>query len=242
MTRFLIIVPEVAAPPGLIGEALLELGHAYDAIYPRDRFASHAPLAYPGMPATPGDYRGLIVMGGPMSANDIEDFPFLAETMALIRAFDADQRPVLGVCLGAQIIAKALGGEVFPMGRLEAGYVAMQTTEHAEGDPVFAGLSGGFQAFHTHYEAVRNIAGATVLASGGASAVQAFRSGKKTYGLQFHPEVTLDIARDWVRKFGEAFCQDEPRLITDLDRDFGSYFAGSSRLCRVLVKNWVALA
>jgi GMP synthase-like glutamine amidotransferase len=240
--KFLIIVPEVAAPPALIGEALLEAGHAYDAIYPADHFASHAPLRYPGLPAEPGAYDGLIVMGGPMSAHDTAEHAFLLELMALIRGFGVAKRPVLGVCLGAQVIARAYGGEVYRIGRLEAGYVEMQTTPEAAADPVFAGVAGDFAAFHSHYEGFRNIPDAVTLATGGASPVQAFRIGAATYGVQFHPEATIDIARDWVRKFGAVFCKDEPRLITDLDRDFSTYFPSSARLCRTLVTEWARLA
>lgn len=240
--KFLVIVPENAAPPALIGEALLEQGHAYDAVYPMDRFASHSPLSYPGLPSAPGDYAGLVMMGGPMSANDTADHAFLQESMALIRGFGLAQKPVLGVCLGAQVIARAYGGEVFRMGGLEAGYVGMHTTPEAAADPVFGSLAGRFNAFHTHYEGVRNIPDAAVLASGGMSAVQAFRVGATTYGVQFHPEATIDIARDWVRKFGAVFCKDEPRLITDLDKDFSAHFPQSSRFCRNLVQNWSALA
>jgi GMP synthase-like glutamine amidotransferase len=240
--KFLIVIPEVAAPAGLIGEALVELGHGYDAIYPGEFFASHAPFAYPGLPQAPGDYAGLIVLGGAMSANDVATHAFLDQTADLIKSFEASCRPVLGVCLGAQIIARTYGGEVFRMPRLEAGYVEMTTMDPAEGDPVFAGLSGRFNAFHTHYESFRNIPGAVVLASGGAAAIQAYRIGKWVYGVQFHPEVTLDIARDWIRKFGQAFCRDEPRLVTDLDRNFAQYFPGSSRFCRRLTQNWALLA
>jgi GMP synthase-like glutamine amidotransferase len=240
--KFLIIVPELAGPPALIGEALLEQGHSYDAVYPMDRFASQSPLSYPGLPSEPGDYAGLVMMGGPMSANDTAEHAFLQESMALIRSFGLAQRPVLGICLGAQVIARAYGGEVFRLGGLEAGYVPMRTTAEAENDPVFADLTGPFTAFHTHYEAVRNIPAAAVLATGGMSAVQAYRIGAATYGVQFHPEVTIDIARDWVRKFGAVFCKDEPRLITDLDRDFAAYYRGSSRFCRRFIQNWANLA
>ena len=243
MTRkFLAIIPENAAPPALIGEALLEMGHAYDAIYPIDRYASHSPLSYTGFPSEPGDYAGLIMMGGPMSANDVADHAFLEESMSLIRSFGLAKKPVLGICLGAQVIARAYGGEVFRMSGLEAGYIGMHTTEAAAADPVFKNLTGRFAAFHTHYDAVRNIPEAVVLASGGMSPVQAFRVSAKTYGLQFHPEATIDIARDWVRKFGAVFCKDEPRLITHLDQDFAAHFPDSSRLCRNLVQNWSRLA
>jgi GMP synthase (glutamine-hydrolysing) len=241
--KFLAIIPENSAPPALIGEALLEMGHAYDAVYPIDRYASHSPLSYTGLPSEPGEYAGLIMMGGPMSANDVADHAFLEESMALIRGFGIAQKPVLGVCLGAQVIGRAYGGEVYRMKGLEAGYIGMHTTEAAADDPVFKHLAGKFSAFHTHYDAVRNIPEAVVLASGGMTAVQAYRiAGTKTYGVQFHPEATIDIARDWVRKFGAVFCKDEPRLITHLDQDFAAHFPDSSRLCRNLVQNWSRLA
>jgi GMP synthase-like glutamine amidotransferase len=176
-----------------------------------------------------------------MSAHDTAEHAFLIELMALIRGFGVARRPVLGICLGAQVIARAYGGEVFRLPKLEAGYVAMHTTQAAERDPVFAGLRGPFTAFHTHYEGVRNVPGATILASGGLSAVQAYRIGETTYAVQFHPEVTIDVARDWVRKFGAVFCKDEPRLVTDLDRDFAAHFAASSRFCREFVQNWSGL-
>jgi GMP synthase-like glutamine amidotransferase len=239
--KFLAIIPENSAPPALIGEALLENGDSYDAIYPMDRFASHSPLSYPGLPSEPGDYAGLIMMGGPMSANDTADHAFLQESMALIRSFGLAQRPVLGVCLGAQVIARAYGGEVFRLGGLEAGYIGMHTTAEAKDDPVFANLTGGFSAFHTHYEGVRNIPDATILATGGMSAVQAYRIGQTTYGIQFHPEATIDIARDWVRKFGAVFCKDEPRLITHLDSDFAAHFPSSAQWCRRFVQTWSKL-
>jgi len=243
MTRkFLVIVPENAAPPALIGEALLEQGDSYDAVYPMDRFASHSPLSYPGLPSEPGGYAGLIMMGGPMSANDTADHAFLEESMALIRSFGIARRPVLGICLGAQVIARAYGGEVFRMGGLEAGYVGMRTTAEAKNDAVFAHLAGSFSAFHTHYEGVRNIPEATVLATGGMTAVQAYRIGQTTYGLQFHPEATIDIARDWVRKFGAVFCKDEPRLITHLDTDFAAHFPASAQWCRRFVQSWSNIA
>jgi GMP synthase-like glutamine amidotransferase len=243
MTRkVLVIIPENSAPPALIGEALLENGDSYDAIYPMDRFASHSPLSYPGFPSEPGDYAGLVMMGGPMSANDTADHAFLQESMALIRSFGLAQKPVLGICLGAQVIARAYGGEVFRLGSLEAGYIAMHTTPEAKDDPVFANLPGNFAAFHTHYEGVRNIPEATVLATGGMSAVQAYRIGRTTYGLQFHPEATIDIARDWVRKFGAVFCKDEPRLITHLDSDFAAHYRNSADWCRNFVQSWSKIA
>jgi GMP synthase-like glutamine amidotransferase len=189
-----------------------------------------------------GDYAGLLVLGGPMSANDTDKHPFLGQTMNLIRAFAAGDRPVLGICLGAQIIARTFGGEVYRMGRLESCFHTLQLTAEGRADPVFSALGAEITSFQNHFEAVRDVPGAAVLATGGACPVQAFRIGRATYATQFHPEVTIDIVRDWVRKFGTAFTRDEPRLLTDLDRQFAAHFARARAQCQALVRSWMALA
>jgi GMP synthase-like glutamine amidotransferase len=241
MKRILIIVPELVAPPGILGQALIEQGVRYDAVFPVAKFASHAPMQYPGLPSGPGDYAGLIVMGGPMSAKDEHTFPFLTETMGLIRAFAAADRPVLGVCLGAQIIAHAFGGEIYRMGKLESGFYQLDLTAEGKADPLFRDIPAAITTFENHYEATRNTPGAVPLVTGGACPVQAFRIGSKTYGVQFHVEVTIDIIRDWIRVFGTDFCRDEPRLLTDLDRQFELHFPDYVRACNTLTRNWLAL-
>jgi GMP synthase-like glutamine amidotransferase len=236
------IVPEATAPAGLVGETLIGEGAIYDTLMPVERHASHAPFDYPGIPEAAGDYAGLVVLGGPMSANDTDQHSFLADTMSLIEEFAAADRPVLGICLGAQIIARTFGGEVYRMDRLESGFYTMDVTAEGKLDPVFGRLGGDVTSFQNHFEAVRNVPGAVPLATGGACRVQAFRIGRATYATQFHPEVTIDIVRDWIRKFGTAFTDDEPRLLTDLDRQFGRHFARHRAQCQALVRNWMTLA
>src|ERR1044071_926010 len=242
MSNFLMIVPEATAPAGLVGETLAGEGASYDTILPVERFASRSPFSYPGIPRDIGDYTGLIVLGGPMSANDTAKYPFLAETMSLARAFAAADRPVLGICLGAQVIARAFGGEVYRMDRLESGFRTMETTAEGRHDPVFSTLGSAITSFQNHFEAVRNVPGATALATGGACPIQAYRIGRATYATQFHPEVTIDIVREWIRKFGREFTDEEPRLMTDLERQFQESFARHRELCQGLVRNWLALA
>ncbi|WP_374653685.1 type 1 glutamine amidotransferase [Dongia sp.] len=241
MKRILIIVPELVAPPGILGQALIAQGVHYDAVFPVARFASYAPMDYPGLPQGPANYAGLIVLGGPMSARDEHLYPFLTETMALIRSFTAAERPVLGVCLGAQIIAHAFGGEIYRMDRLESGFHQLDLTPEGQRDPLFEGVPRPVTAFENHYEATRDTPGAVPLMTGGACPVQAFRVGAKTYGVQFHIEVTIDIVRDWIRMFGADFCRDEPRLLTDLDRQFETHFGRYVEVCNTLTRNWLAL-
>jgi len=242
MRKFLMIVPDATAPAGLVGETLIGEGAIYDTLMPVERYATHAPFDYPGIPAQPGDYAGLLVLGGPMSANDTGRYPFLGQTMQLIRDFAAADRPVLGICLGAQIIARTFGGEVYRMERLESGFYTMEVTPEGKRDPVFSALGSDVTSFQNHFEAVRNIPDAVALATGGACPIQAFRVGRATYATQFHPEVTIDIVRDWIRKFGTTFTDEEPRLLTDLDHQFRASFARHRAQCQTLVRNWLALS
>jgi GMP synthase (glutamine-hydrolysing) len=242
MRKYLMIVPEATAPAGLVGETLIGEGAIYDTLMPVERHASHAPFHCPGTPKDVGDYAALLVLGGPMSANETDKHPFLAETMDLIRGFASEDRPVLGICLGAQIIARTFGGEVYRMDRLESGFYTMAVTPEGKRDPVFSVLGAEITSFQNHFEAVRDVPGAVPLATGGACPIQAFRIGRATYATQFHPEVTLDIVRDWIRKFGTAFTDDEPRLLTDLDRQFRQNFSRHREQCQALVRHWMALS
>ena len=241
MQRYLIVVSEAVAPAGNVGLALLENGAFYDTILPNEQHASPVPHDYPGLPDEPGDYAGLIVMGGAMSANDVDEFPYLLDLEALIRKFDAAGRPVLGICLGAQVAARAYGGEVTHMGALETGFVPVEVTAEAEDDPVFSGTGPALHLFQNHYEAVRNVPGAVVLASGEQCPVQAFRIGERVYGTQFHMEVTLDIARDWYRRFGHVLYRDAPEMEHELDAGFIDHFSAQSELCKLLVRRWMTL-
>lgn len=242
MLKYLMIVPEATAPAGLIGETMLTEGALYDTVLPVERHASHAPFDYPGIPGEPGSYAGLVVLGGPMSAKDTDQYPFLDETMHLIRRFAAAERPVLGICLGAQMIARAFGGEIYRMEQLESGFRDMEVTPEGKVDPIFWTLGPGVTSFQNHFEAVRNVPDAIPLATGGACPIQAFRIGRTTYGTQFHPEVTIDIVRDWIRKFGTTFTREEPRLLTDLDRQFQQSFPRHRDQCQALVRGWLRLS
>src|ERR1039457_2935720 len=138
---------------------------------------------------------GLIFMGGPMSAND--DLPWLRQELQLIsRAVDRRQ-PVLGVCLGAQLIAKALGSRVYRNAVKEIGWFDIHLTEAGARDAPFPGIRPVETVFHWHGETFDLPPGAQWLAYSEACRNQAFRAGANTYGLQFHLEVTPAMIEDW---------------------------------------------
>ncbi len=132
---------------------------------------------------------GLVVLGGPMGAYEADRYPHLRAEIELIRAFLAAERPVLGICLGAQLLAAAAGARVYPGERgKEIGWAPVQLTEAGVHDPLWTGFPESFDTFHWHGDTFDLPAGAELLAHTEAY-VQAFRLGPAAYGVQFHPEV-----------------------------------------------------
>jgi GMP synthase (glutamine-hydrolysing) len=134
---------------------------------------------------------GLIVMGGPMAVYQTDRFPFLKDEMRLIEAAVAQGKPVLGVCLGAQIVAAALGAQVEknPAGK-EIGWAPVRLSAAAQADQLFRGFAETITPFHWHGDHFAPPRGAVALASSDKTPCQAFRYGEKTWALQFHLEVT----------------------------------------------------
>jgi GMP synthase-like glutamine amidotransferase len=141
-----------------------------------------------------GEYDALIFLGGPMSVND--DLPYLRCEMDVIRRAVAQRQPVLGICLGAQLIANALGGTVRRNSTKEIGWYPLQFSAAAADDRLFHGLSRE-TVFHWHGETFDLPPGAELLASSDLCRNQAFRIGETVYGLQFHLEVTPEMIADW---------------------------------------------
>lgn len=171
------------------------------------------------------DFDWLIVMGGPMSVNDTDQHPWLQPEIALIADAIAANKPVLGVCLGAQLIARALGASVGPSPQKEIGWFPV-TGEALAADNLFAGLPAQFTPLHWHGEAVELPAGAWRLARTPGCPVQAFQYGAKVIGLQFHLEATPKSVADLVayagHEIGAGEFQQTPKQILDCARHCGA--------------------
>jgi GMP synthase (glutamine-hydrolysing) len=159
------------------------------------------------------DADGLILMGGPMSAND--DLPYLRQELKLIGEAASTGLPILGVCLGSQLIAKALGARVYRNPVKEIGWYKVRWTEAAARDPLHHDLSGSETVFQWHGETFDLPAGAELLATSEACRQQAFRAGSNIYGLQYHLEVTPGIIADWLRQ--DANCGDVREISMPVD-------------------------
>jgi len=145
----------------------------------------------------PDQIPALIVMGGAMGANDDHRHPFLGDLKNLIRTAVSARIPYLGICLGGQLLAAALGAKVVPGRWEELGMSSVHLTDEGKGDLLFRGIAEQFSSFQWHHDSFDIPAGGVLLASSPTCPHQAFRVGDSAWGLQFHPEVTENIIREW---------------------------------------------
>lgn len=146
------------------------------------------------------NFDGIVLMGGPMSANDGEKLDFIRDELLMIPQALELKIPLLGVCLGSQLIAKALGAKVKGGAQKEIGWCPLQLKASASKDRLFGTLSAPVMMFQWHGEAFDLPSGAIHLAASDLYPNQAFRYTERIYGLQFHCEMTDSMIRDWVDK------------------------------------------
>ncbi len=182
-----------------------------------------------------GEMTALIVLGGSMGANDDAHHPFLTELKRLIREVVTTSVPYLGICLGGQLLAAALGAQVVSNRWEELGTLEVQLTEVGQHDPLFAGLPQHFSTFQWHHDSFDLPDGATLLASSPACPHQAFRVGEHAWGLQFHPEVTEAIIRSWAA-WDPVTAQQTVALVAAFGKQQTAYRQHSQRLLRNLLR------
>ncbi len=175
-------------PPGYLGEIMDEHGIAFDVVQVEDE-------AIPDM----GRYDALIALGGPQHVHEDEQYPYLAEEKALLHRVVEENIPYLGICLGGQLLASALGAKVSRHHLTEMGFFEVQLTEEGRRDPLFKGLPGYQQVIQWHEDIFDLPAGAVRLATSEHTPDQAFRYGQRAYGLQYHIEVTPEMLDTWLR-------------------------------------------
>lgn len=149
-------------------------------------------------PVPDADYvDGLVVMGGPLGVYEEDSYAFLHKECELLGEVVRRGGPVLGVCLGAQLLAKALGAEVFRGHGTEIGFGSVELTAAGQEDPLFAGAGETLPVFHWHSDTFTLPEGAELLASSAMYRYQAFRFGNRAYGLQFHVEPDASTWAAW---------------------------------------------
>jgi len=224
--NFLVIRHLDIEPAALIADTLEAAGHQLTTIH-LDRGDI--------IPAATG-FDGIIIMGGPQSANDDTDY-ILAELAWLKKAIAA-VIPILGICLGAQMIAKAAGADIFTSPVRELGWFPVYHTDKTASDPLFRHLPDALTVFQWHGETFSFTDAMTAVAMHPNVPAQAFRLGKSQYGLQFHVEVNESIIEAWIG-YGENERND---LGIDglrlLHRDTTLHLGSMQHFCRQMVHAW----
>jgi GMP synthase-like glutamine amidotransferase len=187
--RFLVFQHVAAEHPGVLRELMRADSIAWDTV----ELDEGVPI-----PAFDG-YHALLVFGGPMDVWQEDRHPWLAREKAAIRCWVVEKKaPFLGVCLGHQLLADALGGTVGLMANSEVGVFDVKLTGAGRRSPLFAGMPAVFPALHWHSAEVSRLpSGAVTLAGNDHCAIQALRVGEKAYGIQCHFEQDEGTVREW---------------------------------------------
>ncbi|NYZ64165.1 type 1 glutamine amidotransferase [Luteimonas deserti] len=219
MARILVFQHVAAEPLGTLDPLIRRRGH-------RIRFVNfeREPDAQPSVDR----YRGLIVLGGPMNVEDRDARPHLTTELRAIERMLALGRPVLGICLGAQLLAHVLGAPVRRIARPEIGWYPLHATAHGLRDPVLAPLGASTPVFQWHGRHFEVPSSAVHLARTDGCEQQAFRYGDNAYGFQFHLEMDAPLIERW--------------LATPAYRDelAGSGLPHDAEAVRAATRQWIA--
>ena len=199
--RVLVIENYVGTPLGIVEPALVAAGVTIDL----RRAWQGAPV-----PESPAGYDGLVVLGGEQSALDDAEHPFLPRVAALTRAFGGEDKAVLGICLGAQLVARGFGATNILDRPIEFGWHDVRPTAAGRVDPLIACLGDSAPLFHWHLDTFTLPPGAAHLAESALTPIQAFRIGRAVYGIQFHFEADRILVETWSRDFAAVIARYAP--------------------------------
>ena len=230
--RILVVQNSRTAPIGLLGDYLAEFGADLVTVTPPE----DEPL-----PTDATGFHGAVVLGGPQSAADDGTSPYIPRLLDLMRSFAESDRPILGICLGAQLLARAYGERVYKHSLMERGFKPVTSTLAGAEDPVMGSLGPVRHIMQWHYDTFDLPKDAVLLATGRDCANQAFRMGDSQYGLQFHPEVNAEIVRDWVSRAEGATQAEIDAIGREMEAQIDRHLPEAASFARDLARNWLEL-
>lgn len=216
---------------GQIGAALVEAGADIDLRRP-----------YKGdtLPQDSAAHDAMVMLGGAQNALDDELCPYFPELLDLTRDFAGNDRSVLGICLGSQLLARAFGGQNQIGGATEFGWHQVSLTPAAKTDPVLATLPENFPIFEWHDDTFALPENAVRLAGSAVAENQAFRIGRAIYGFQFHFEADSPMVQDWSTSFAPLIAERHPDWNDRLDGEIARNGPDADAAGLAIARAWVA--
>jgi len=234
---FLAIMHDDMSPAGVVEERIRARGGDVTSV-----------RAHRGEPIPEGvnGHDGIIVLGGTQHANDDHKHPYFPAVLKLMRDFHAADRPLLGSCLGAQLLARAFGARVARHTHLEFGFLELAITPEGERDSLLQGLPARQRLMEWHEDTFDLPEGAAHLIEGKGCRNQAFRLGNRSYGFQCHFEATPALVESWigvgrqglVRHFGD----EAPQQVERLRGELAAHSAAQRKFADVVADRWIDLA
>ncbi|MBD2484211.1 MULTISPECIES: glutamine amidotransferase-related protein [Planktothrix] len=227
MKNILVIIHQPTTETGRVGQILTSYGYKLDIRLPSQGDA---------LPHHLEKHEAVIVFGGPMSANDENTLPYIRTELNWISLVLESKKPYLGICLGAQLLAKVLGAKVsfHPEEIREIGYFPITPT--VEGQGYFNALQYVYQ---WHQEGFELPSGAVLLATGKDFPNQAFRYGKTAYGLQFHPEMTEELMKRWIERGREQLTLPGSQSLTEQLHKHHLYGTQGEKWLKTFLPSWI---
>lgn len=231
--NILVVQNYPGSPPGQLGDSMIARGAALHVVQP---------LAGDPLPADHGPFDGALILGGAQSAADDAGNPYYAELLPLLRRFHEAGKPLLGICLGSQLLARVFGKKVYRHSHIEFGFHRLAVTEAGRDDPLLAALPLTPHLMEFHEDTFDLPDEAVLLMTGEGCRNQAYRVGGTAYAFQCHIEVTRDILDRWGAEPASVAANGGADPAERLRVEMGAHLESSRHFADRVAAGWLDLA